>query len=532
MSILAFLFIFLGVLSHPGWTQETSVPLKIDCSQSRGTISPYLFGTIAGPFYDSKGLALAKEAGFTAMETCSYMGKPGSPEGETPSRPPGMGQPGPGGQPPWGAMGQRPISQGPIPNDQPEVKRQLEECFRLGLPVIPHFTINRPPRNPREFQEDVRQGVQVMQEMARRHGTRIKIFTFGNEPELMQFWNGTPTEFFQTYALWVKTVKAVDPQAIVVAPGFASPFEIPHQPGRWRSPSPPPSGSGTPVLSSLIKDFLGYCDRHALPLDVLAFHGYGVDPYYNFGLPTKMLSDYLKKYPRMSPAFGVPKLAINEWNHPMEPPSPAAPYNRAFDTAWMAAHHAASLIEMLRNGVYISIRWGATCINPYKQDRSDSEPDFLLVTKGYGKKPNYYAVAGINRFAKYPDQVAAASLNRNYEVSAGLSAHKDALYIAVCHFPIFQYVKIAKPNPYIEEVDKPNLNKIALQNPDSPQYQLQLLNLPFASKGNVRLRRYRVDDKNSGQLIEDQNIPAKGSLTLNRILAGPGVDFILLEAAK
>ena len=530
MSILAFLFILLGVLSHPGWTQETSVPLKIDCSQSMGTISPYFFGTIAGPFYDPKGLALAKEAGFTAMETCSYMGKQRSPEGEPTSRPPGMGQPGPGGQPPFGPRSQRPGSQGPPPNDQQEVKRQLEECFRLNLPVVPHFVVNGPPRNPGEFQADVRQGVQVMQEMAQKHGTRIKIFQFGNEPELRQFWTGTPTEFFQTYALWVKTVKAVDPQAIVVAPGFASPYEIPHQPGRGPTAASTPPGSGTHVLSSLLKDFITYCDRHSLPLDVLAFHGYGVDPYQTFGLPTKMLSDFLKKYPRLSPAFGVPKLAINEWNHPME--SLSSPYNRTFDTAWMAAHHAAALIEMLQNGVYLSIRWGATCITPYKQDSSDPEPDFLLVTKDHGKKPNYFAVAGINRFANYPDQVTATSPNRNYEVSAGLSAHKDALYIAVCHFPIFQYIKMAKPTPYIEIVEKPTLNKIAPQNPDSPQYQLQILNLPFASKGNLRLRRYRVDEKNSGQLIEDQKISTKGTLTLNHTLAGPGVDFILLEAVK
>jgi hypothetical protein len=531
-------------------TDRQGVLLEVNCAQFNRNLPEDLFGVTSGFFYDANGLALCKQAGFQLMEVLrdmtadpfgpgplppppgflpptnppgknSRFGMEVSPPRHLPPPPPGLNQrPGPEAFPQGSSFDEkkrRLMASRPRLNTFDEVKHLVEAGLKQKMNVMVAFTILAPPRDGKAFQNQVSLEVKELQRLAAKYDTRIRLFRFGNEPDLADFWRGSPQEFFNTYKLWVQALKGVDSEAIAVAPGFATSLIRPD----------------AEPLGQYLKDFVNYCHRERIPLDMLAIHGYGLDPQFSFGLPTKAAIDYLQKYPHLSPIFGVPRVADNEWNLLCHDPDT----NPIFDTAWAAAHNAAALIQLIDNGIQLTVRLGGCSISPPETRLRGDEPDFLLVNKSHKKKLTYYAMAGMNRFIDFPYQVKSQVTNRNFDILAGLSKGKDSLYIAVSNLPRVRLLdvwrEIDKNNLKIHPVEERYILQRAAANPESSQYSLNINDIPFASNGGkFRLRRYRIDGTNQGTVVEDKLMAGMKRIKIINSLKGPGIDFILLEAAK
>ncbi len=463
--------------------QDDTVRMQIDCGRVEiPEISKYLFGVTSGPFYDKKGLDLNKQAGFRLIEVLLQYRENPVPHGGR-------------------AGGEvRPA------NSFGDVASMVEESLRLGMDVMLSFVANKAPADRQAYQAEVRQQVRDLRKLAGNQGKDIKLLRFGNEPEYAVFWQGTPLEFFQTFELWVSAVREVAPNALIVAPGFAS----------------PPINVRNRDMKPLIGAFLDYCKSRSLPLDVLAIHGYGIDPYYSYGLPIAVMREQLRQYSGLSPAFGTPLVANNEWNLPTPYPQK---YETSFDTAWAAAHNVASFIQLIVNGAYIGVRYGGSTINTTL--REFREPDFILVDHNHSMKPSYHAMDGINAFADYPVVVSTNGQERNMSVLAGLNEKNSELYIAVCNYPFVRF-KLYGGNP---EQGEPPLYPVAYTG-EASRYSLQIKGLPFSGSEKVQLNRYRVDDKNMGSLVEERLLDGRDAVELSNDLPGPAIDFIRLRKVR
>jgi hypothetical protein len=520
--LLIFFLALVIPLCAPGGSLAKEVLLEVNCTQPSGHLSPYFFGVISGPFYDAQGLALCKEAGFQLIEVLHDLEKESPMGPQPPPRPPFGGEGAP--SPPFGERDRPPFPGPPPPglhqrtgpgsmrrpNSFVEVKRWVDECLRLNLAVMPAFIILEPPRDEEGFQKQITAEIKELQQIAAKHQKRIRLFRFGCEPDLREFWHGTPQQFFHTYKLWVQALKAIDPQAIAVAPGFAAIESRPQ----------------AETIGQCVKNFVDYCHRERVPLDMLAIHGYGLDPEFSFGLPAKAAGDYLKRFPHLSPIFGVAKVANNEWNIPSRYPENVNPI---FATAWAAAHNVSALTQMIKNEVGLTVRLGGcTTVSPELRG-GQQEAEHLLINSDRSKRPAFYSLAAMNRFVMYPQLAYSKSNNRNFEILAGSSHDQNQLYIAISHLPIVRLMEMERNMRILHPVEGQYIQQRTTQNPDGSQYLLKITNLPFSASRKVRMRRYRVDEKNNGSLVEDRQMASANSIDFLQNLPGPGNDFILLE---
>ncbi len=306
-------------------------------------------------------------------------------------------------------------------------------------------------------------------------------------------------DYFRTFELWYRAVKAAAPNAVIVAAGFANPVD----------------DTGSPAAYT--ESFVQYCANRGLSLDILAFHGYGVEPSMRYGRQFEVMRELLNGYPAISGVTGVARLANNEWN--LITPYPSA-YDPVFDTAWAGAHNVAALIGMIRENAYLCVRFGGAAVNVTSPNGS-RDADFLLVHRNYGKKPSFHAMQGLSRFVRHPVIVSSSVReNDNFNVLAGMSPAKNALYVAVCNYPYKSLPSKCNPD-YDANQASPA---------DSP-YSLSIAGLPFPA-GKVQVTRYRVDSSNVGQVVENSRVPANGGLSLQYNLPGPGIDFILIVPVK
>ena len=83
-----FLFIMLATSCHAG---TPKVAAAVDYSSETETVSPYVAGTTAGPFYDANAYAYLEDAGFRLVEVTIWLSDPRGDRGE-------MGEMGPRGE--------------------------------------------------------------------------------------------------------------------------------------------------------------------------------------------------------------------------------------------------------------------------------------------------------------------------------------------------------------------------------------------------------------------------------------------------
>ena len=138
-----------------------------------------------------------------------------------------------------------------------EVVREIldsgaEVYYRLGYSWEDPPEHNAPPADPEKF---ARVAAHVVAHFNRGwnggHQWGIRYWEFWNEPDLEQFWTGTPGEFYRLYELSAREMKRVDPSILVGAAGISDPFDADYREG-----------------------FLRYCRERGVPLDFFSWHHY------------------------------------------------------------------------------------------------------------------------------------------------------------------------------------------------------------------------------------------------------------------
>ena len=109
----------------------------------------------------------------------------------------------------------------------------VSEAERAGIQLIPYVAYTpewaarsrvefwkQPPRDPALF-------AKFMETIATRYRGRIKSWELWNEPDLSEYWQGTPDEFAELIRQGAAAVRRADPKAVVVLGGMSrgpSPF--------------------------------------------------------------------------------------------------------------------------------------------------------------------------------------------------------------------------------------------------------------------------------------------------------------------
>lgn len=117
------------------------------------------------------------------------------------------------------------------------------------------------------------------------HGHRwgIRYWEIWNEPDIQNFWTGTPKQYDQLYTQTAKVLKATDPSIRVGGPALAAHYDF-------------------------LEQFLRYGQSHHAPLDFVSWHLYARDP--NAVVENaKRVHDLMERF-----GFGKAESFLDEWN--------------------------------------------------------------------------------------------------------------------------------------------------------------------------------------------------------------------------
>jgi alpha-N-arabinofuranosidase len=149
------------------------------------------------------------------------------------------------------------------PNDESSydfasTDRELEAITRVGAEVL--FRLGESWGSPVTYvaPEDHDAWAQAAVHVARHYNEGwadgfhwgIEYWEVWNEPDITQFWTGTPEKYFQLYETVARALKAYDPTLKVGGPSWC-------------------------CDQTLFRDFLAYCRDYAVPLDFVSWHYYG-----------------------------------------------------------------------------------------------------------------------------------------------------------------------------------------------------------------------------------------------------------------
>lgn len=442
--------------------------LSLDYSQPSEEFSPYIFGTLASPFFDKNGYKLTKEAGFKMIEI--NMGVEMPTDVNDPSQ-----------------------------YDFISLDKAVSEAVANSLEPLVWFNIGKKPDDLDKFAVfSANIAKHLTQGWANGYQWEVKAFRFGNEPDTKAFWTGTRNDFFETYAAWASAMKGVDGNFVLVAPGLVS-------------------AKLEQGINSWFNEFLEYCKKNNVPVDMVSIHAYSPVVRTSFYDDFNEIGKELKKY-NISPLYGTPKLANDEWNLMVGDPWSGS-YHKQFDNAWMAAHNISALISMVENGLALSVRYGGA-FNNGKECH-----DFPLTDcKGLGK-PVYYAFKGFNMLSGKKQLSVKGDDNMNMAAIAGKS--ENEIIIVVSNFDIKAYrdkyeskIKTSKflYDHYVSKYGEPAIYD---------KFNIEINNLPWDGQ-QIGYERYVVDDENKLGLKESQTISGDEKILLSENISAPSVQVIRL----
>lgn len=162
-----------------------------------------------------------------------------------------------------------------------------EIIFRLGesaeLSKVKYYS-----GPPSDFDKWAKVGVNIVRHYnegwANGHRFNIKYWEIWNEPDVANFWAGTPEQYFQLYATAARALKKYNPALRVGGPAMAG-------------------------NEQFMQSFLAYAKANQLPLDFFSWHNYGIRPYF-----VARRADHIRE---SVDAAGYPKaeIMLNEWNY-------------------------------------------------------------------------------------------------------------------------------------------------------------------------------------------------------------------------
>jgi len=492
--------------------------VTVDCNITEGEISPYLFGIVLGPGCDKEEMVLLKDAGFKLLLVLLPIG-----EGET------------------------------DPYTMDDLKKDMEIILNVG--ASPLFTIapNAIPRDEKRYFNQLKTIVSfINDEWAKKYPKKEWIFRFGNEPENPFFWKDTQEDFFKMYATWASVIKKINPKFIVGGPGLATGCTL----------------EGATVncskLNTWTTNFLTYMEKENVPLDFFSFHAYSPHIYMWFNQQTKALYSELAKHPKLSPLFGIPRLANDEWNITGGKPWSGV-YNHVFDQAWTAAHHMCALISMINEGLWLSCKHGGVCrikrniqqdiagrgiphqprgipplrevlpnqaLPPQQEEPDKDMGDFLMITEDGLPKPVYYAFKGINQLANQIKLKLIGNDGINFSAIAVKSKDNNKIIVMLANYDSSKCQMLIKRHPY-DPVDeyKKILKKLSVTKFDIfDGYKLLLRNLPWQQKDKIILKRYEVSDEHNLNEVENTTLSiTESKIELLHDIILPGIQIITIE---
>ena len=449
--------------------------VSVDYTNAMGAFNPYVFGTLAAPYFDAAGYPLTQAAGFKMVEVGMNIPLPANPND-------------------------------PAQYDFSALDQQVSAVLGLGAePMIVFSRSTRPP--------DLALYATYAQNVARHltqgwgsgYSWNVKLFRFGNEPDGGVYWTGTQQAFFDTYGAWALALKAVNAAFVLDTPALAR------------------ARTGPTSLNTWVTGFLSYSQTNGVPVDFFSIHAYSPVPYYAYYDDFRLVQAELQKYPNLSPLYGTPRLANDEWNT-MVGDLWSGSYHAQFDTAWVAAHNIVALIDMVEQGLQLSIRYGGTF-----NGGTGGCHDFLLTDCTGAGKPAYYAFKGFNQLAGATRLSTTGSDHMNFAAMAGKSA--DQVVVVLSNYNVATYMSQYEPpgrpawasyNAYVSQFGVPAVY-------DS--FALNLTNLPWTASDSITYERYVVDDQQQLALVETQQMGGSSTLAFTKAMTAPSVQVVRLTRA-
>jgi len=343
-------------------------------------------------------------------------------------------------------------------------------------------------------------GIESTLKQVNAYGARL--IRYGNEPDYTAFWTGTQQEFFELYHSVADRIKSVNPDFIIEAPGFQNAL----------------SGGN---INPWVIGFLEYCKSNSVPVDILSFHTYSNSPY-TFYKSSKLVNQVLVEYSSLSPIYGTPKIANDEWSLLVGDLWRKLAYASQFDTAWTAAHNILSLINMIENNLDVSIRYGGVF---NIADANGYCHDFPLTDCDGNGKPVYYAFKAFNMLA---DSALLSTLGGDRMNFAAISGKKDnEIIIVLSNYDIKRYIETyeTKTNAWNEY----NSYKAEFGEPKTyASFNIVINNIPSYYQ-QAEYETYLIDDQNDLTLESSKNINIVNSLAVDGDIIAPSVKLIKIK---
>ena len=389
----------------------------------------------------------------------------------------------------------------------PAMDEEIAATFKAGMEPQIMFGALSPNQDIEQLSVYIKKVATRLRDTKWPNNGKIKIIRVANEPDSAVFWSGTQEDFFKSYVAFAKSVKSVNTGFIIDAPGFAI--------------------GDIADSQSWVKPFLAYMNKNKVSVDLFDAHLYSPSPY-DFYDQFKSLEEELDKYPSLSAVYGTPKLANNEWNI-MYGDEWSGGYHEQFDTAWLASYNIAALINMIEQGVVLSI--------PMNEIKAGSN-DYTLVDNNGKYKPAYYAFKGFNQLAdtnrlstSNTDHMNFAAMSgksnngvivvlSNYDVKMYMDKYYKEKTTPTPGTPVINYgtpLARSKYNTYVSKYGKPKVYN---------KYTLTLNNLPWSSSDQVTYERYIVDDNKKLELTETKTMLGDSTLTFTKDISAPSVEVV------
>ncbi|OGP49400.1 MAG: hypothetical protein A2Y79_09785 [Deltaproteobacteria bacterium RBG_13_43_22] len=453
--------------------KKYTATISIDYSKEMGTFNPYLFGAITAPYFEQSGFNLTREAGFRLVIVKMDTDEPFPSNLDDPTQ-----------------------------YKFTLIDKQIEAIFNIGAEPIVLFAPLKKPINLRKFTTYIQNVAKhLTQGWGNGHQWNVKLFRFGNEPELVEFWKGTQQDYFETYAVWAKALKAINPKFILVAPSLMAARE----------------NHNLPVLSPWITKFLKYCSKNHVPVDYFSFHAYSPNPYYFYYENYKLVRSELQKYPTLSPLYGVPRLGNDEW-FIMVGDLSSGSYHKQLDTAWVASHSINVLINMIEQGVQLSLPMTGTF-----NGGEGGCHDFLLTDCQGNGKPAYYAFKGFNQL--YGSTRLSSSGTDHMNLAAISGKRPNEVIVIISNYDVNSYLSNYETSNtlvcndyhiYVSSFGIPNIYD---------QFNINLINLPWNSSQKITYEHYLVDDRHKLEKIESKTVNGNKVLSFKGEMTAPSIQI-------
>jgi xylan 1,4-beta-xylosidase len=302
----------------------------------------------------------------------------------------------------------------------------------------------------------------------------IQYWEIWNEPDIKQFWLGTPQEYFRLYDTVARALKTVDPNIKVGGPALA-----------WDQ--------------AFLEEFLRFCNRNKTPLDFVSWHTY---PGEIRDAPPYSVAETAQQIQRLMWRYGFYNVEnfLTEWNYlanaDYSPNLSLVPNTSLLWNASGAAWTASVLVYLQDTPLSRAFR--------YRGNEFWGSPFGLFLSSG-GFKKTAYAFLAMKKVLQTPVRLACkGSDNAGFAVLAGRSETGGNVTVLISDF-----------------------------HANYSEFELSINGLPWKGK-TVIVEIYLLDDTNDLALVggSEQMLSGSGSLVIRHRISPSSLYLISLQAKE